>query len=108
MGRRNGRNKAPLNSRNGRRLDGVQGRGVFGDGRSAPAPGHAALVGPGSSGHGTGSWRAGALGVAAGDLAGSRGRAGAVGAGPGRSTQGRERAPRREERRAGRRREERG
>jgi hypothetical protein len=27
MGRRNGRSKAPLNSRNGRRLDGVQGAG---------------------------------------------------------------------------------
>ena len=88
MGIRNRRSKAPLNSRNGRRLDGVLGRGVFGAGRSAPAPGRAASVGPGSSGHGAGSWRAGALGVVASDLAGSRarrGRAGAVGAGPGRS-----------------------
>jgi hypothetical protein len=53
----------------------AQGR-VCGVARSVPwqrgvdlACAGSALVGPGSSGHGAGSWRAGALGVAAGDLA---------------------------------------
>jgi hypothetical protein len=55
MGRRNGRSKDPLNSRNGQHLDDVQGRGVFSAGRSALAPRRATSVGPGSSGHGAGS-----------------------------------------------------
>jgi hypothetical protein len=74
MGRRNGRNKAPLNSRKGRRLDGVQGRGVFGAGRSAPALGRAASVGRGARSAssapggwaGARAWLAWASGCAAG------------------------------------------